>query len=60
MQDSFGRGITYLRLSVTELCNLRCRYCMPEEGVCKKRHEEMLTQEEMLQAVFIVEPVSRR
>ena len=51
MQDSFGRGITYLRLSVTELCNLRCRYCMPEEGVCKKRHEEMLTQEEMLQAV---------
>lgn len=51
MQDSFGRGITYLRLSVTELCNLRCRYCMPEEGVCKKRHEELLTQEEMLQAV---------
>ena len=51
MVDSFGRSITYLRLSVTELCNLRCRYCMPEEGVCKKKHEEMLTQEEMLQAV---------
>ena len=51
MIDGYGREISYLRLSVTELCNLRCRYCMPEEGVCKKRHEEMLTQEEMLQAI---------
>ena len=51
MIDAFGRSITYLRLSVTELCNLRCRYCMPEEGVCKKRHEDMLTQEEMIQAI---------
>lgn len=51
MKDSFGRDITYLRLSVTELCNLRCRYCMPEEGVCKKRHEDMLTDEEMIAAV---------
>ncbi len=51
MVDSYGRKITYLRLSVTELCNLRCRYCMPEDGICKKRHEEMLTQEEMVAAV---------
>ena len=51
MIDSFGRDITYLRLSVTELCNLRCRYCMPEDGVCKKSHEQMLTQEEMLAAI---------
>ncbi len=51
MKDLFGREISYLRLSVTERCNLRCRYCMPEDGVCKKRHEEMLTQEEMLAAV---------
>ena len=51
MQDVYGREITYLRLSVTELCNLRCRYCMPEEGVCKLRHEELLTEEEMLTAV---------
>ena len=51
MIDTYGRKITYLRLSVTELCNLRCRYCMPEEGVCKKRHEDMLTQEDMLSAV---------
>lgn len=51
MQDSFAREITYLRLSVTERCNLRCRYCMPEEGVCKKRHEDMLTEDEMIRAV---------
>ncbi len=51
MKDAFGRQITYLRLSVTELCNLRCRYCMPAEGVCKRDHAEMLSQEEMLLAV---------
>ena len=51
MIDAYKRDITYLRLSVTELCNLRCRYCMPEEGVCKRCHEEMLTEEEMIQAV---------
>ena len=51
MIDKYGREISYLRLSVTELCNLRCRYCMPEDGVCKKRHEDMLTREEMLDAV---------
>ena len=51
MIDTYGRNITYLRLSVTELCNLRCRYCMPEDGVCKKRHEDMLTQEEMVMAI---------
>ncbi len=51
MLDSFGRNITYLRLSVTELCNLRCRYCMPEDGVPKRSHEEMLTEEEMVMAV---------
>lgn len=51
MKDAYGREIDYLRLSVTERCNLRCRYCMPQEGICKKRHEEMLTQEEMVLAV---------
>lgn len=51
MQDTFGRRITYLRLSVTELCNLRCRYCMPAAGVPKKEHDEMLTEEEMILAV---------
>ncbi len=51
MIDTYGRDIYYLRLSVTELCNLRCRYCMPAEGVCKKSHSEMLTEDEMIQAV---------
>ena len=50
MQDRFGREITYLRLSVTDLCNLRCRYCMPEEGVPKKDHAAMLTEDEMILA----------
>lgn len=53
MIDAFGRSITYLRLSVTELCNLRCRYCMPADGLCKRRHEDMLTEEEMLLAVRV-------
>ena len=51
MVDSYGRSITYLRMSVTDLCNLRCRYCMPAEGVCKRTHEEMLTEDEMIMAV---------
>ncbi len=51
MKDTFGREISYLRLSVTELCNLRCRYCMPAEGVSKKQHTEMLTEDEMICAV---------
>lgn len=51
MIDTYGRNIHYLRLSVTDRCNLRCRYCMPAEGVCKKRHDEMLTEEEMIAAV---------
>lgn len=51
MIDSYGRKITYLRLSVTELCNLRCRYCMPEEGVCKHEHIQSLTEDEMIMAV---------
>lgn len=51
MRDRFNREITYLRMSVTDLCNLRCRYCMPAEGVCKLRHEDMLTEDEMIFAV---------
>lgn len=51
MLDNYGRNITYLRLSVTDFCNLRCRYCMPAEGVCPKTHDEMLTEDEMIQAV---------
>ena len=51
MIDKFGRNITYMRLSVTDKCNLRCRYCMPAEGICLKEHREMLTEDEMITAV---------
>jgi len=51
MKDSFGREITYLRISVTDKCNLRCRYCMSEEGVCRKSHADMLSEEEMIMAI---------
>lgn len=51
MLDAYSRNITYMRLSVTELCNLRCRYCMPEDGICKRDHSEMMTEEEMITAV---------
>ena len=45
--DSFGRGITYLRISVTDRCNLRCIYCMPPEGVPQMSHSEILSYEEI-------------
>ncbi|MCX8006672.1 MAG: GTP 3',8-cyclase MoaA [Coriobacteriia bacterium] len=45
--DSFGRRIDYLRISVTDRCNLRCVYCMPEGGVAWKPHDELLTYEEI-------------
>jgi cyclic pyranopterin phosphate synthase len=46
--DSFGRKINYLRLSVTDRCNLRCIYCMPVEGVRKVRHQDILSYEELM------------
>ena len=46
MKDLFGREINYLRISVTDLCNLRCQYCMPGTGVCKLEHSDVLTIEE--------------
>lgn len=51
MLDQYKRNINYMRISVTELCNLRCRYCMPVEGICKKEHKEMLSEDELVQAV---------
>jgi GTP 3',8-cyclase len=46
--DSFGRKINYLRLSVTDRCNLRCTYCMPAEGIPKENHNDILSYEEFL------------
>lgn len=49
MQDKFGRQIRYLRLSVTDLCSLRCIYCMPAEGVDKLPHEQILSVDECVE-----------
>ena len=51
--DRFGREITYMRISVTDKCNLRCVYCMPEEGVKARAHDEMLTMEEFARVVRV-------
>ena len=47
MRDRFGRTIDYMRVSVTDRCNLRCVYCMPAEGVASVPHEQILTFDEI-------------
>ena len=47
MRDNCGRDITYLRLSVTDLCSFRCRYCMPAQGVPKRGHGDICSLEEL-------------
>ncbi len=47
LQDAHARKVDYLRLSVTDRCNLRCRYCMPPEGVPQLAHSDILTYEEI-------------
>lgn len=49
MKDSYGRRINYLRISITDLCNLRCKYCMPEHGVNKVDHKDILSLEEIFE-----------
>ena len=49
--DAHKRHITYLRLSLTDRCNLRCKYCMPDHGVHKLNHDDILTYEEFLRVV---------
>jgi len=51
MIDSHGRKINYLRLSVTDRCNMRCRYCLPEEGVKKLPRDEILRYDELFRIV---------
>jgi GTP 3',8-cyclase len=46
--DTYGRRINYLRLSVTDRCNMRCSYCMPEAGVEKLSHNQVLSYEDLL------------
>lgn len=51
MKDTLGRSINYLRISITDRCNLRCRYCMPKEGIFKKGHHDVLSLEETFEVV---------
>lgn len=54
MLDGIGRTIDYLRISVTDRCNLRCKYCMPPEGVELISHEALLTLEEIYRVISIM------
>lgn len=53
LEDGHARKIDYLRISVTDRCNLRCRYCMPREGVPQLDHLDILTYEEIMRFVRI-------
>ena len=54
MQDAYGRTIRYLRISVTDRCNLRCRYCMPPSGMPEKLgHESILRNEEIVEVAKV-------
>ncbi|KAM7117567.1 molybdenum cofactor biosynthesis protein 1 isoform 1-T1 [Ciconia maguari] len=61
LTDSFGRQHNYLRISLTEKCNLRCQYCMPEEGVQLTPKSELLTTQEIitLARLFVKEGVEK-
>lgn len=54
LEDSYNRKIDYLRLSVTDRCNLRCHYCMPEEGIKFVERNALLSYEEMLRLCAIL------
>ncbi len=53
LEAPYKRPITYLRLSLTDRCNLRCAYCMPPEGVLKLQHEDILRYEEILKILSL-------
>lgn len=54
LYDNHGRRINYLRLAVTDRCNLRCFYCMPEQGIKYMSREDLLTYEEMIRLVRLL------
>jgi cyclic pyranopterin phosphate synthase len=53
LRDNFSRVIDYLRISITDRCNLRCIYCMPDAGVLPIEHKEILSYEEILRVVRV-------
>jgi cyclic pyranopterin phosphate synthase len=60
MRDGFGRRIEYLRISVTDKCNLRCVYCMPEEGLPWLKRDALLSYEEITRIVETMAPLGLR
>ncbi|MEN0003168.1 MAG: GTP 3',8-cyclase MoaA [Bacteroidota bacterium] len=54
LYDNHGRTINYVRLAVTDRCNLRCFYCMPEEGIKYVERKELLSYEEMLRTMHLL------
>lgn len=54
LTDNHGRKVNYLRLAVTDRCNLRCFYCMPEDGLNWLSRSELMTYEEMLQVCSLL------
>ncbi|XP_067943528.1 molybdenum cofactor biosynthesis protein 1-like isoform X2 [Watersipora subatra] len=61
LTDSFSRQHSYLRISLTERCNLRCKYCMPEEGIVLSEQEKLLSTSEILKLskLFVSEGVDK-
>jgi len=61
LADGFGRQHTYLRISIVEQCNLRCRYCMPEEGLNWTPTEQILTEAEIIRLarLFVAQGVTK-
>ena len=53
LRDSFQRVIDYMRISITDRCNLRCVYCMPVSGIRPIDHKEILTYEEIVRVVRV-------
>ncbi len=54
IKDSYGRKINYVRVSVTDRCNMRCKYCMPSDGVNKMTHSDILTFEQLYDIINIL------
>lgn len=60
MKDGLGREVDYLRISVTDKCNFRCRYCMPFEGVPVARHDELLSFDDIVRVVRVANQLGIR
>ncbi|MEG1836926.1 MAG: GTP 3',8-cyclase MoaA [Synergistaceae bacterium] len=54
LTDKFGRTVSYARISVTDRCNFRCKYCMPQDGVVPFSHNDILSYEEIIKLSFVL------